>query len=291
MDWDPSGPPTASAAAPPNPKVPQHAELPATDHITLDVGGRKFHTRKSTLAEAPYFQNIFTGGWAIELLPDGSLPIDADPEIFALLFEYIRRPTVFPLLWTREKGFDYTTYNKLMAEADFFGLLELKEWIQERHFLKAVKTDLKMEIHPGRFDHIDGAGNHTFLHDQDPRYIEVEGGEYDLPKHNRDAINRTLQSSLLQPEDVELVHFYEVKIPSRGRYLCPSGNKDHVSPEMCVATECIPPLADDDSTPAEQFDYEQFPTSIVTVTKIRRYQPEVCLRGYVDPDTKKSEDE
>jgi hypothetical protein len=40
------------------------------------------------------------------LLPDGSLPIDADPEIWPTLFTYIKRPTVFPLLWTRKKGFD-----------------------------------------------------------------------------------------------------------------------------------------------------------------------------------------
>jgi hypothetical protein len=160
MDRDPSHPPTA-APAPPNLAIPQPAELPATDHIILDVGGRKFRSRKTTLQGVPYFESLFSGRWTVELLPDGSLPIDSDPDVFTILMEYIRRPAVYPLLWTREKGFDYMAYNKLMAEADYFGLTDLKDWIQQRQFMKAVKTTLKMEIHPARFDMIDGAGNHT----------------------------------------------------------------------------------------------------------------------------------
>jgi hypothetical protein len=55
-----------------------------------------------------------------------------------------------------------------MAEADFFGLDDLTNWIKERKYLKAVKTGFKMEIHPGRFDEIPHVDNYTFLHNNPP---------------------------------------------------------------------------------------------------------------------------
>ncbi|KAL7774469.1 hypothetical protein CFE70_005381 [Pyrenophora teres f. teres 0-1] len=76
------------------------------------------------------------------MLPDDSLPIDADYDIWSTLFAYTNRPSVFPLLWPREKGFDYVGYNRPIAHADFSGLVELKDW-QRQKFLKAVKNGYK----------------------------------------------------------------------------------------------------------------------------------------------------
>ncbi|PSN61704.1 hypothetical protein BS50DRAFT_638994 [Corynespora cassiicola Philippines] len=66
---------------------------------------------------------------------DGSLFVDADPEVFAILLSYMRRPAIFPLFFTSEKGFDHALYTKLYAEADYFGLDDLCEWIRKRKYI------------------------------------------------------------------------------------------------------------------------------------------------------------
>jgi hypothetical protein len=157
--------------------MPQPAELPATDHILLDVSGRKIRTRKSTLQTSEYFNSMLSGRWTIDLLPDGSLPIDADPEIFSILLGYMRRPTVYPLLWTKEQGFDYVTYNKLMAEADFFGLDDLKNWILQRKYLKAIKEHVQMTFHAGRLDGRSHVGNNVNL---SPAGASAENSDHEL---------------------------------------------------------------------------------------------------------------
>jgi hypothetical protein len=290
MEWNHA----RTAATPSMSNVPKPAELPATDHIILDVGGRKFRSRKTTLQDVPYFQRLFSGRWTIELLPDGSLPIDADPDVFTTLMEYIRRPSVYPLLWTREKGFDYMAYNKLMAEADYFGLDELKQWIQQRQFMKAVKTTLKMQIHPARFDMINDAGNHTYLHTKKPRplpYQDAEGDDQAHPtelaekrtKHN--LLAETLESNRMQTEDLELVQCFEIKVPSKGRYECPDHINDHDHPDICIIHGCQPGEHEMDLYyPESTYEYESLPSSIVTVVKCHEYRPEACQRDYVDSD-------
>jgi hypothetical protein len=60
----------------------------------------KFRTRKSTLRTSPYSNALFQANsrWYIDLLPDGSYPIDADPDTFSRIFKYMRWPSVFSLL-------------------------------------------------------------------------------------------------------------------------------------------------------------------------------------------------
>jgi hypothetical protein len=113
---------------------------------------------------------------------------------------------VFPLLWTREKGFDYKGYSKLMAEADFFGLSELKEWILEKKYMAAVETGLKMQIHPGQLNPLtEERHNHRWLHSL-PTFPNDEELHH---RHADDVDNRVtrLVPPLKDPlsEDVELV--------------------------------------------------------------------------------------
>ncbi|KAF2797853.1 hypothetical protein K505DRAFT_213414, partial [Melanomma pulvis-pyrius CBS 109.77] len=111
-----------------------------SDIIILDVSGRKFRTRKDTLATSDYFKGLVSRwGDSADRQEDGSYFIDADPEVFEHLLGFMRRPSRFPLYWTKEKGFDYVLYNKLEAEADFFLLHDLRDWIHQKQYLNAVK--------------------------------------------------------------------------------------------------------------------------------------------------------
>jgi hypothetical protein len=173
-----------------------------------------------------------------------------------------------------------------MAEADFFGLSELKEWILNKKYMEAVKTSLKMEVHPGQLNPLsEHKNNHAWLHSLpprerlpiDPNLDKLWGNVWTTdgpPDHDP------------QNEDLELLSCIEVKILSRGNFKCPGGHKWHVSPEFCRCEEggeCLQGIDfyENDFHGEEGIDwsYEQVPTSIITVVKYVNYHTEKCLRG------------
>ncbi|KAF1919627.1 hypothetical protein BDU57DRAFT_422072, partial [Ampelomyces quisqualis] len=113
--------------------------------IDLDVSGYRFRTRKSVLSISPSFKNLLTR-WedCTDIQPDGSLYIDANPLTFRHLLDLMRRPSRFPLFWTKEGGFDYALYANLEEEADFFLVESLRDWIREGGYTKAIVTETKL---------------------------------------------------------------------------------------------------------------------------------------------------
>jgi hypothetical protein len=111
----------------------------ASNTIVLDVSGRMFRMSKSVSSVSPYFHNLFErweGGADIQA--DGSYYVDADPDAFEHLLNFMRCPAKFPLCWTKKHGFDYALYNRLEAEADYFMLEGLRDWIKNERYLEAV---------------------------------------------------------------------------------------------------------------------------------------------------------
>ncbi|KAF1846519.1 uncharacterized protein K460DRAFT_367277 [Cucurbitaria berberidis CBS 394.84] len=254
MEIDPSHAAHASSAPSQHTlDIPRPTELPPGDLITLDVDGRKFRTRKSTLQNCGYFSGILSGRFAIELLPDGSLPVDADPDVFPTLLNYLRTPSTYPLLWTQEKGFDYVGYNKLLAVADFFGLEDLKQWIQKKTYLKAITTYHRVHVGPAY------TGN---WFDTVPFQIESWPS-----KDPRNLSN------------IEILQSFVVGVPSQGRFLCNSRNPDHFTAEDCLdeGQECIP-----DADNLTYYNFEKLEKSIANVVRCVVYNGEVCLRGYTE---------
>ncbi|CAI9627976.1 unnamed protein product [Alternaria burnsii] len=111
-------------------------------HLTLDVGGRKFKVSCDTLkSESGWFKRQLSGRfgpWEPEL--DGSYFMDADPDLFEYLLRFMRRPEVFPLFYNKMNGFDYDLYNRLQAEALYFQMDTLYEWIKDKRYLNAIKV-------------------------------------------------------------------------------------------------------------------------------------------------------
>lgn len=114
----------------------------ATDIITLDVSGTKLKTTRSTLEYSRYFKALLSEAWndGNGQQQDGSYFVDADPETFPHILNFLRHPAKFPLFWTKETGFDYALYNKLEAAADFFCIDDLRSWIRNERYKGAVKT-------------------------------------------------------------------------------------------------------------------------------------------------------
>jgi hypothetical protein len=123
--------------------------------INLNVSGRKYVTRPSTLATSPYFTALLAR-WnsSADLEDDGSYFIDADPDVFEHILAFMRRPSKFPLYWTQEHGFDYVLYNKVEAEADFFLLHGLRDWVRGMKYKEAVKSVMEVKVLSGRDSNI-----------------------------------------------------------------------------------------------------------------------------------------
>jgi hypothetical protein len=114
--------------------------------IVLDVSGCVYKTHKATLQTSPYFRNLMSR-WddCCDRQDDGSLFVDADPKTFQHILDFMRRPSKFPLFWTKKTGFDYVLYKKLEEEADYFLLHDLRDWIKKKRYLDAVRTIVEVQ--------------------------------------------------------------------------------------------------------------------------------------------------
>ncbi|KAL1798639.1 hypothetical protein ACET3X_002676 [Alternaria dauci] len=118
-------------------------------NLTLDVGGRKFKVSRDTLkAESGLFERQLSGRFSPwEPEADGSYFLDADPDLFEHLLRFMRRPEVFPLFYSKMNGFDYDLYNRLQAEALYFQMDTLYNWIKFEGYLAAIKVKAsKMDV-------------------------------------------------------------------------------------------------------------------------------------------------
>jgi len=118
--------------------------------VQLDVGGRKFKTTRGTLCDGSgYFKTFFSGNWSIEKQDDGSIFVDADPDVFNLLLRYLRTG-VFPLDFDPARGHNYDMYNRLEQAADYYEIPMLHSWLISKLYLKCVvyRTEMKAVENP-----------------------------------------------------------------------------------------------------------------------------------------------
>jgi hypothetical protein len=118
--------------------------------MQLKIGGRRFEVLRSTLMKSGALRDMISGtlSWAAE--PDGSYFLDTDPDAFEHVLRFMRRPSIFPLFWSKSEGFDYALYHRVQTEAEVFKVDALHDWIRGKkyldtilmHTLKAQKEDL-----------------------------------------------------------------------------------------------------------------------------------------------------
>jgi hypothetical protein len=233
---------------PPNPRT-----LPS-DLVVLNVSGTPITTAKSTLQTSPYFSSLMER-WeqGMETLPDGSIFIDADPAVFRIILNYMRRPTVYPFLWTRERGFDHVLYSKVMAEADFFMLEDLQDWIRKERYRDAVEVRLEMQMRGARQD------------------------QWQYPRYDANEPQGTQEGNVneMSAEHVELVKFELLDVPARGEFICPSG-RGHRYFHDCNEEECFLFTEED---PGFRLQYEVVPKTLVCIWRITKVDMSVCYKS------------
>ena len=105
-----------------------------SDRVTLNVGGSRFETSKSTLIpNSRYFARQFDDSWSGSLDPESPLFLDLDPDCFRILLSCMRRNLVL----LPEKDADLCT--RALLDAEFLGI----DWL-----LAEVKVTVQQHMHP-----------------------------------------------------------------------------------------------------------------------------------------------
>jgi len=124
--------------------------------IQLDVSGRKFKTTKGTLCDglgssdgSGFFKTFFSGNWSVRTQEDGSIFVDADPDVFDILLRYLRTG-VFPLDFNPARGHNYTIYSRLEQAADYYEMPLLYSWLTNKLYQNCVvyKTYMRPVVMP-----------------------------------------------------------------------------------------------------------------------------------------------
>jgi len=124
--------------------------------IQLDVSGRKFKTTRGTLCDglgssdgSGFFRTLFSGNWSVRTQEDGSIFVDADPDVFDILLRYLRTG-VFPLDFDLVRGHNYDMYNKLEQAADYYEIPLLHSWLTNKLYQNCVvyKTYMRPVVMP-----------------------------------------------------------------------------------------------------------------------------------------------
>ncbi|KAG2210890.1 hypothetical protein INT47_000044 [Mucor saturninus] len=95
--------------------------------LKLNIGGKSFHTKREMLKDFPYFQNLVGQPYESTGFSENGrneIFIDRSGDMFRHILQYIRTKTVF----TNDKD----TLNKLKVEAEYYGLENLIEDINEK---------------------------------------------------------------------------------------------------------------------------------------------------------------
>ncbi|KAL4888604.1 BTB/POZ protein [Aspergillus ambiguus] len=117
-------------------------EEPPDSKVVLQVGERRFTTTREILNESPFFQALLSERWN-DAQADGSYFVDADPDLFAHILRYLRRG-MYPIFYDRVKGHDYALYAALLAEAEYFGIADLQDWLKKQRYLEVVRVEMAL---------------------------------------------------------------------------------------------------------------------------------------------------
>jgi BTB/POZ domain-containing protein KCTD9 len=82
---------------------------------------------------------LLSDRWCGSKERDGSYFIDQDGDDFACVLKYLRTG-VLPIFYDRVKGHDYQKYLTVCAQARYFQIARLEEWVEKKQYIYSVKV-------------------------------------------------------------------------------------------------------------------------------------------------------
>ena len=115
--------------------------------ITLQVGERRYFSEEKTLIEgSDYFKAArFCGHLKDKKEADGSYFIDRDGHLFEYILSFLRTG-ICPLFYDNINGFDHAKYVRLGAEAEYFGVKKLCDWIIAKKYEQVISFTRRVSL-------------------------------------------------------------------------------------------------------------------------------------------------
>jgi len=156
-------------------------EMAMNDWISLDVGGRKMSTARSTLLSNPSsaLARMFDpdSGLQPARMVEGSYIIDADPDCFQVLLNWLRyKQVIFPTALGQD-------YEGVSAVANYYGIIDLVEHIKSvkeggGKVVLDVGGRTKMCISSDTFDKLRDKVRRAGGEEKEKRILEQRDGSY-----------------------------------------------------------------------------------------------------------------
>ncbi|KAG8165348.1 hypothetical protein KVR01_005623 [Diaporthe batatas] len=111
--------------------------------VHLQVGERLFNTHAHTLCkESAYFRSLVSGEH--QQLADGTIFVDADPDLFAHVLRYLRHG-IYPVCFNQTGGHHHARYMGIKQLAEHFEIENLARWLANRQYESAIECSLSLE--------------------------------------------------------------------------------------------------------------------------------------------------
>ncbi|KAL8785780.1 MAG: hypothetical protein Q9213_003158 [Squamulea squamosa] len=121
-----------------------------SEPIVIQVGEQRFYTSSDSLSRSDHLNAMISCRWDSNKQPDGSYFIDADPEVFKHVLQYLRLG-VYPLCYDKAKGHDFAMYASIQKLANYLIIPKLVEWLSQRQYLEAVTVRTSGQV----VEHVD----------------------------------------------------------------------------------------------------------------------------------------
>ncbi|KAG8533087.1 uncharacterized protein KY384_001870 [Bacidia gigantensis] len=113
--------------------------------IQFQVGEKYFTANTKTLTEgSAWFKSLFSGSDKLVLKEDGTIFIDRDGDLFAIVLRYLRSQKV-PVFYNKIYGHNHLLYDQLLTEARFYQISYLVYYLENRFYAGYVAS-VKVEI-------------------------------------------------------------------------------------------------------------------------------------------------
>ncbi|KAI1702978.1 BTB/POZ domain-containing protein [Ditylenchus destructor] len=182
---------------------------PKDEWVRLNVGGKVFQTTKDTLSRYPdtFLARLVNGGLSSDKDESGAYLIDADPEHFRTILNYLRRGTV-----TLDAS--KVILGDLLREADFFNIeplvIEIRQAMSAPDPMKEMTNQIltKMEDMSKKLSNV-GSGPMFSQLQQGQLYRHPHGCQ--CPGH---GVNFPNQQQMPHPQQMhQFQNFYQQSMP------------------------------------------------------------------------------
>ena len=119
--------------------------------VKIEVGGLKIKCYKNTLTDGSgYFKSRYAAEWAGRELADeaangGYRFIDRDGDLFKHILAFLRSGEP-PIFYDNIKGHDLVMYQRVYAEACFFGVEKLVDWLKKKKYEGYITVNTSIRV-------------------------------------------------------------------------------------------------------------------------------------------------